>query len=336
MQLAIVFACLYYAYLVHTTNRPSIKHWGLLILSAFLCLFSHIQVLPLLLILNLYDYINHRNYKASILNTMIILALFGSKIYLLPAGYEKEQISTIEVIITKFLEIDFLSLILKIASTAHFLPLHLFATGTCLLLLLKKESITAFAVATSYLSYILFIIIMTPVDGPVVLEKHFMPLSIIIAIPLFQSLDKYYSSKTSLQTICLLLAFSCFSFSLISAGDEHSKRLKYHQTLLTRLPYKGKFYIDRNLMPQKTIKGLWGFGVESLLLSYLNGSSSNTVLHLKSATPLPPNNKKTFLLTNKEHTISTSSLNKKRFIIDSTRVQVDIPISCYPNITDWQ
>lgn len=336
MQLAIVFACLYYAYLDKVTEDPTFRNWGVLILSLVLCLFSHIQVLPLLLILITYNFVNHKSIKIIIINMTIVLGLFGLKIYNLPTGYERGQISTLEVVLSRLTQPHTLTVISNYLTTNYFFPLHVFGLFATILLAKRKQYTKAFTLIAAYVSYILFISIMTPGDRAVVIEKHFMPLSIIIGIPLFQHLSTIQFFNKSLSPFYLITAFCCFGYVLIDSGKNHSNRLLYQKELLSKLPYKGKFYADRNLMPQKTIKGLWGFGVESILLSYLNNSQPNSVIHLKSEVPLPPNNKNTFMLTNRNRPFEIKDLNKARFSIDSTMLQVGIPEKSYPKKEDWQ
>lgn len=336
MQLAIVYASLSYAFIrSYYIKETNYKNMIGFVISIFLCFLTHLQIFPLLLFLVIYNYLDIGLKKIKVLFPIIIVGLAFLIKYLTmdSNGYESNHIASLNEVLERLNHLNTNYTWNNVLKLDQFEILHFFAFMTFIALLAQKLFLKSAFFIFSYLLYIIFICCMVPGESTVVLEKNFMPLTVIIAIPLFQDGITIQSIKTYTHSFILLFAFLAFFSQLRDSAKEHTRRLMYEKTILASLPDTSDKFFTTSGNINKNIMGCdWAISIETLLLSYLNRESKTFYISYEENEKVPKRND-IFIYSFFWKNYSVNNFNKKRFNLNPKSKYETIPPSLLLDIS---
>ena len=279
------YSILLYSFLSSETFRnKKIISLIIAVLIISLCFFTHPVSLFIVLFILFFFAINTQtlnDYRIYLLAS-IIVGLFIIKTAITDStGYEGQLLGNVtntSGLINNFWESYTLKwFISKLTGTYIFQVLTFI--GLCLLYLKRKEWKNIFLLGAILTSFIIFTVLAYyKGDNDTMLEKSFMPLSIITSIPLFSELKKLSLKWIVLSSygIGIIIVFSMFL--IIKQGKAHTKRIETIENILSIMEQKDicKAVISREESIRLKTEPAWAISNESIIISMIKTGKART------------------------------------------------------------
>ncbi len=331
-QLSIVYCCFFYAVLSAKQKLKPLHYYSLSILSITLSLFTHIQILPILLFIIVYYFLNTKsNYKHVIVMSVVAIAIFSVRMALIKSGsYQSDQIIGIEGLISNFHDLKNNYTLNFLLNKEQFAFLHFFALIFIVTLSLYGNWKNGLLISATYISYIIIIACMIPAEAEVVIEKNFMPLGVIISLPFIDTFIIKNTIKPYLGMAFMLTLTLIFSSLLFTQQEKHSKRLNYQRSIIKSMSnYTDKGYINEQSLNSDVLFYTWANSVESLLISTLYEKKPLSFYVLKHNEILEPNlttQNDFFFFTFYDKKKPQNEMNKRFNLSEGVYEKIHLPI----------
>jgi len=330
----LVYSVLLYAWLSYSFNSTtSTLRYTIAVLLVLLCYFSH----PVTLIPILFIFAYHAIDKNLIKNknlyllSALTIALYSFKFFATPEdSYEGDQFQQLGNFIQLMPNIlSFSSTIFFAGNVNNLYYLPLLLLLVVLIFYLKEKNYFKFWLVGGAVFMFMLITLITyhRGDSIVMMEKNFMPLTILIIIPLANDILSNTKTKHKMKVGLVSLSVAIGLIGIVLTGNLFSQRLDY---------IDGLKYVDNQKPTSKTlvmnddlnidlVMVTWTIAIETLLYSSLdtiNGSSTTYVASDKSEVSAVLNDPELFLATPKWRDWKISELNNKYFKLGRTTYQV--------------
>lgn len=246
-------------------------------ISCSLYYFNQLLIIPLILVFA-YFIVSNNYYKSFYvwISLLTIILWFGIKLLLLPKnGYEKSKIPNAEIFFNQlpnFFNLKSWNYLVYFFEREFYIFPIIFI-GILILLVYKRKILISLLLFTFFISYIILITI-TYYSGSS--ENMYEQYFIVFGLPISLGLNECYDKSKQFIIVSLLLIFG--GYGIYQSHVIVSKRIEYLK-LLTKYgnQYKEKkFVIHTNDFPWGYAWVKWGFPVETILCSSLEGKQ-NTI-----------------------------------------------------------
>ncbi len=297
LQLGMMSTVLFYAFLeYYFTNQQMftpLKKALLIIVAAgivLLCLFSHPSTLFPVLFILFFQILDKKLYtnKAVYILFALVVAVYGLKFLSVDENsYEGQQMSPFKnlfAILADFRHTNSVHFFLKfVLKGVYILPIVLLGI-TSVFYLWKGEYLKlAYTSLATIGFFVLLMVVFSPGDSDVGMEKNLIPLWFFIAVPFVHDVLSH-DFKTGffrpvLFTVVLIAGLAGFHRATVIYGD----RLNYMKEIIevsTETTQSSKVIIEKKYLNQDRLSSTWSYANETLLLSSLKGPEHAKTLYL--------------------------------------------------------
>ena len=312
LQLGIMFCILLYGYLEYFfLNEKLLATLGKFVFILFgviiilMCLFSHPSTLFPVLFIIIFQGIDKKLYNNKLIYALLLVTIvvYGFKFLSIDKNsYEGQQMSPVRNLVAVLWNFSnqnsvhfFLKFVLK---GIYILPLLLFLVSGVYYLWKKSYLKLAFIIIATIGFFVLLMVVFSPGDSDVGMEKNLLPLWIFIAIPFIHDVmfEKFRYAK--LQPLIYLLVIVAGLTGFHRATVIYGDRITYMKHVLesaSKSLNSSKIIIEKKNLNQDKTGSTWSYANETLLLSSING----------------PQNSKTIYIVNELNEIASFDLQKK-------------------------
>ena len=288
LQLGLMFCTMFYGFLeyyfLHEKLFSSNKKYLLLFIGGaiiLMSLFSHPSTLFAILFMLFFQGFDKQLHKNKAIYVLILFTLIAYSIKFLSVdknSYEAQQMNPINNMFAILGNITntnsfhfFLKFVLK---GVYVLPIILFLI-TAVYYFMKREILKlAFTTCAIIGFFILLMIVFSPGDIDVGMEKNLMPLWIFITIPFIHDVlfhkFRYRFMQVIIFSLVVVIGLSGFYRATVIYGD----RIRYMQQVLETSEHtfnSDKIIIEKKNLNQDRLGSNWSYANETLLLSSLEG-----------------------------------------------------------------
>jgi hypothetical protein len=297
LQLGLIFCVLFYGFLeyyfLHEQQFTFAKKAAQLLFGGMIilmCLFSHPTTLfPVFFILG-FQYIDKGLYKNKTIYFFAFLALvfYSAKFLSVDRNsYEGQQMGPLKnmlAILEKFSNINSVHFFLKfILKGIYVLPLLLFLVTIVYYFVKRNYLKLAFIIVTTFGFFIILMVVFSPGDIDVGMEKNIMPLWIFIALPFVHDLlfhkFRHFFVQPLIYTVVVIAGLTWFYRATVIYSD----RLNYMKQLIetsSDTVQSSKIIVEKKNLNIYRVGSTWSYANETLLLSSLDGPQNAKTVYV--------------------------------------------------------
>ena len=287
----LVYTLLLFAVIYHPfkDNSPWIKYI-LIFTSIILSFFSHpVTFFIILFIFGYYlvDTLNWKNVEIYLGALILILLVLVKLLFTKSNSYESSFFS--QLFNYKSFSLNPLTYIslkfLVTRSVRLYLWLFMLLTIDIVFLIKQKQVLKLRYILASFAVFLAVILITYGKgDSDVMMERAFMPLSILVALPFIKDVVlKSRDSRTSVALISLTMAVLLAGFLRLNKEGQHFRsKLGYVEQLLNRADQLqgNKFLLKNTVDVNKSILVPWSFPFTTIIVSSMEGKNKTKTIFL--------------------------------------------------------
>ncbi|MCB8999113.1 MAG: hypothetical protein H6540_03450 [Bacteroidales bacterium] len=292
-----------------------------------LCLFSHPSTLFPVLFILVFQTIDKNLFKRKDIYILLFMAVvaYGIKYISIDSNsYEGSQLAPFyhfSSLIKNFIHLNSFHFFVKfVLKGVYMLPLALYGITLVYYFISKKYLKLLWSLLSVSGFFILLMIIFSPGDSDMGMEKNLIPLWFFIALPFIHDVlfgnFKFQFARPILYAIVMIVGIAGF----YRAVKAYHTRLNYIREILTSTSQEtnsSKFIIEKKTLDMDKLIGTWSIANESLLISSINGPENAKTMYLVDC-PADLNNfnmeeKEIFLCVSFWQSWNYNSLNPRYF-----------------------
>ncbi len=297
LQLGMLSTVMFYGFLEyyfqHESRFPAAKKILFILIGAaiiLVCLFSHPSTLFPVLFVLIFQLIDKQIYRNKAIYILILIAIIAYGIKFLSVdtnsyeGHQMEPLKNLVAILKNFTNINSVYFFMKfVLKGVYVLPILLFIISLGYYAVKREYLKFAYTGIATIGFFILLMVVFSPGDSDVGMEKNIIPLWIFVTIPFIHDVLFQKFRHTYLRSIIyvgvVILGLAGFYRATVIYGD----RIHYMKQIIeisSETLDSGKIIIEKKNLNQYRLGSTWSFANETLLLSSLKGPEHATTVFL--------------------------------------------------------